>query len=80
LPEAAFWEQYRRARPTDPLVAAFQSLGNEARKASGLDDGRCSQQDSAYGRYWEWLPFRCRRAVFIERVSTALGYPRSEAG
>lgn len=79
LPEAAFSEQYRRARPADPLVAAFRSLGDEAREASGLDDGRCSPQARAYERYREWLPFHCRRRIFIDRVSAALGYPQSAA-
>ncbi|HEY9245114.1 MAG TPA: hypothetical protein VIP48_24195 [Streptosporangiaceae bacterium] len=34
----------------------------------------------AYQRYREWLPFHCRRHVFIARMSTALGYSPPTAG
>jgi hypothetical protein len=79
LPEREFWEQYRHARPADQVVAAFRSIGDQAREASGLDDDRCSARALAYERYREWLPFHCRRRVFIDRVSAALGYPPSAA-
>jgi hypothetical protein len=77
LPEAEFWTQYLCPEPADPLVAAFRSLGDQAREASGLDDGACAAR--AYERYREWLPFHYRRRVFIDRVSAALGYPRASA-
>jgi hypothetical protein len=79
LPEPEFWRQYRCARPADPLVAAFRALGERAREASGLDDCRCSGHDGAYQRYAEWLPFHIRRLIFLDRVSSALGYPRPMA-
>jgi hypothetical protein len=74
LPEAEFWRHYRCPRPAHPLVAAFRSLSELARKASGLDRDRCSAEDRAYERYREWLPFHCRRLTLIGRVSSALGY------
>ena len=79
LPEEEFWEQYRCARPADPLVAAYRSLREEARQASGLTGDPGAPQARTYERYLEWLPFHCRRRAFIDRVNTALGYPQSTA-
>jgi hypothetical protein len=89
LAEPEFWHQYRCARPSDPLVAVFRSLGDQARKAAGLDghdgqdgpDGprgafhRAPPPKLAYDRYREWMEFHCRRHVILDRVSHALGYP-----
>jgi hypothetical protein len=75
VPETRFWPGYRRAGPSDPLVAAFRSLQEEARQASGMGSGGCSVHAGAYDRYREWLPFHCRRRIFIHRVHAAPGYP-----
>lgn len=79
LPEAQFWQHYHCPRPADPLVAAFRSLEDRANEAARLDGDRRPPREKAYERYREWLPFHCRRLIFIERVSDALGYPRSAA-
>lgn len=79
LPEAQFWQDYHRPQPADPFVAAFRSLEDQAREASRLSGDSSEADGSAYGRYREWLPFHCRRRVFIERVSGALGYPAAVA-
>lgn len=59
---------------------AWAGLRRLAREASGVDGDRCSGPARAYQRYREWLPFHCRRHVFIARVSTALGYSPPTAG
>ena len=79
VPEDVSWAGYLGSGPADPFVCAFRALAQEARDASGPDCGQQPPDAQAYQRYREWLPFHHRRRTVIDRVTVALGYPRTAA-